>query len=186
MTGQKEVSEKKYPPDVNYRTVLKGLGRASLGLDTAFHLLMAILLITGLIIDLLGPWLGGSLSWIRSIAHGYLGALFILVFIVYVAYVAYSKRMRTVLTATNYVDFLFYIVLIITGMTIASVNSPWIDLIPGLFDALSPIAPYAPAIHTVVTYIWIVFATVFPGGILHGIASVYLISHLRKKSKTRR
>ena len=185
MTGNKEVSKKKYPPEVNYRTVLKGLGRASLGLDTAFHLLMGILLITGLVIDLLGPWLGGWLSSVRTIAHGYLGALFILVFIIYIAYVAYSKKMRTTLSTTNYVDFLLYIVLIITGVTTASVNSPWIDIVPGLFETLSPLAPYAPAIHVVITYIWIVFATVFPGGILHGIASVYLISHLRKKPKTK-
>ena len=182
MTGQKEVSEKKYPPDVNYRTVMKGLVR----LDPFFHLLMAILLITGLMIDLLGPWLGGWLWSIRTIAHGYLGALFILVFIVYIAQVIYSKKMRTVLTATNYVDFLFYIILIITGITTASANKPWIDVIPGLFNALSPIASYTPAIHTAVTYVWIVFPTVFPGGILHGIASVYLISHLKKKSKMER
>jgi len=182
LTRKKEVAEKKYPPEVNYSTVLKGLIR----MDIGFHLLMAILLITGLIIDLLGPWLGGWLSSIRSIAHGYVGTLFIIVFIIYIISVAASKRMRIVLTATNWVDFLFYIVLIITGVTIASVNRPWIDVIPGLSDALSPIAPFAPAIHVALTYLWIVFSTVLPGGILHGLASVYLISRLKKRSRTER
>jgi hypothetical protein len=147
---------------------------------------MAILLITGLIIDLLGPWLGGWLSSIRSIAHGYIGALFVLVFIVYIIKVAISKKMRTVLTATNYIDFLLYIILIITGIAIASPNKPWIDLVPGLSDVLSPIALYAPMIHVITTYVWIVFAIIFPGGILHGLASVYLISHLKKKYKTKK
>ncbi|UCE15909.1 MAG: hypothetical protein JSV12_08645 [Candidatus Bathyarchaeota archaeon] len=185
MTGDKKVPKKKYPPEMNYSIVLKGMGRTS-PIDVTFHLLMAILLITGLIIDLLGPWLGGWLSSIRSIAHGYVGALFVLVFIVYLIKVAYSKKMRTVLTVTNYVDFLFYIILTVTGITMASVNWPWINLVPELADALSSIAVYAPAVHVALTYVWIVFSTVFPGGILHGLASVYLISHLKKKYKNRR
>jgi hypothetical protein len=181
----KEVPEKKYPPEVNYSTVLKGMARTS-PLDIAFHLLMAILLITGLIIDLLGPWLGGWLSSIRSIAHGYLGALFVLVFIVYLIVMVFSKKMRMVLTVTNYVDFLLYIILIITGIAIASPNKPWVDLLPGLSVTLSPIAQVAPAVHAVTTYVWILFAIIFPGGILHGLASMYLISYLKKKQKTMR
>ena len=186
MAGEKQVSEKKYPPEVNYSMVLKGLARASLGLDLVFHLLMAILLITGLIIDLLGPWLSGWLFGIRSVAHGYVGALFIFVFAVYLVYIAYSKKMRMVFTGTNYVDFLFYILLIITGMTLASANRPWIDIVVQLSDALSVISPFAPALHVLLTYVWILFSLTFPGGILHGFASVYLISRLRKKSKTKR
>lgn len=181
----RQVPKKKYPPEVNYSTVLKGMTRVSV-LDTVFHTLMAILLITGLIIDLLGPWLGGWLHPIRQIAHGYIGAIFVLVFAAYLGSTLGVKRTRTVFTATNYVDFLFYIVLIITGVTIASVNKPWSDWFPGLVNVLSPIAPLAPALHVVVTYIWIVFSTVFPGGILHGLASVYLISHLKRKKKTTR
>jgi NADH:ubiquinone oxidoreductase subunit 6 (subunit J) len=144
---------------------------------------MAVLLITGLIIDLLGPWLGGWLLALRSIAHGYLGAVFVLVFAVYIGSVLGSKKMRTVLTVTNYVDFVFYIILIITGITIASPNKPWVDLFPGLSNALSSITWIAPAIHVATTYIWILFSTVAPGGILHGLASVYLISHLKKKRR---
>lgn len=185
MAGEREVPKKKYPPEVNYSKVLKGMIRTS-PLDTTFHILMAILLITGLIIDLLGPWLGGWLSSIRSIAHGYIGALFVLVFILYLIAVAVSKAMRTVLTATNYIDFLLYIILIITGITIASPNKPWVDLVPGLADALSPIVPYAPMIHATTTYVWLLFAIIFPGGMLHGLASVYLISLLKKKSKTKK
>ena len=180
-----DVEEKKYPPEVNYSTVLKGLVRVS-WLDAAFHTLMAVLLITGLIIDLLGPWLGGWLLALRSIAHGYLGAVFVLVFAVYIGSVLGSKKMRTVLTVTNYVDFVFYIILIITGITIASPNKPWVDWFPGLVNVLSPMIWIAPTIHVMMTYIWIVFSTVFPGGILHGLASVYLISHLKKRFKIER
>ncbi len=185
LAGEREVQKKKYPPEVNYSTVLKGMARESL-VDIGFHTLMAILVITGLIIDLLGPWLGGWLASIRSIAHGYIGALFVLVFIVYIIKIAISKKMRTVLTVTNYIDFLLYIILIITGITIASPNRPWIDLVPGLAEALAPIALYAPMIHVTTTYVWIVFAIIFPGGILHGLASVYIISHLKKKYKTKK
>jgi hypothetical protein len=185
LAGEREVPKKKYPPEVNKSTVLKGMIRTS-PLDTIFHALMAILLITGLIIDLLGPWLGGWLFAIRSIAHGYIGALFVVVFILYLIGVAVSKGMRMVLTATNYVDFLLYIILIITGITIASPNKPWIDLVPGLAEALAPLALYAPMIHVTTTYVWIVFAIIFPGGILHGLASVYIISHLKKKYKTKK
>ncbi len=244
MTTEREVPEKKYPPEVKYSKVLKGIAGTSL-VSSAFHHLMGILLITGLIIDLLGPWVGEWISSIRSIAqsyvgayfngyvgtlfvvifivylayrglyaqrtktavaatlfvdflfyialvvtglfaHGYVGSLYILVFIIYVLSIGVFKRVRMVFTVTNYVDFLFYFVLIITGMTMSSAVKPWVDLFPGLFDVLSPIAPYGPAIHVVATYVWIVFSTVFPGGILHGIASVYLISHLKKRSKAER
>lgn len=180
----KQVPKKKYPPEVNYYTVLKGMKRVS-WLDIGFHSLMAILLITGLIIDLLGPWLGGWLQQIRSVAHGYIGAIFVLVFAAYVGSVVGVKRVRTVLTVTNYVDFLLYIILIVSGITIASVNRPWIDWFPGLANALSPMVQYAPTIHVLTTYTWIVFSVVFPGGLLHGLASVYLISLLKKKARTK-
>lgn len=182
MAEHKEVPEREYPPKVDYSAVVKGMRRVSV-IDLAFHVLMATLLITGVVIDLLGPLLGGWLLLIRSVVHGYLGALFVVVFVVYGAHVAYSKKMRTVLTATNYVDFLFYIILIITGVTLASANTPWIEFIPQLRGILSPIAPLAPAIHVAATYVWILFSLVFPGGLLHGLASVYLISHLKKRFK---
>ena len=181
----KQVAKKKYPPETDYSTVLKGLARVS-WLDTGFHTLMAILLITGLVIDLLGPLLGGWLLLIRSMAHGYIGAIFVLVFAAYIGSVLGSRKMRTVLTVTNYVDFVFYIILIMTGITIASPNKPWIDWFPSLANVLSPIVWIAPTLHVATTYVWIVFSTVFPGGILHGLATVYLISHLKKKSKTER
>lgn len=182
MAKQKEVPEKKYPPEVTYTKVVKGMARTSI-LDLGFHTLMAILLITGLMIDLLGPWLGGWLLLIRSWIHGYLGALFVIVFILYLAKIAISRKMRTVLTATNYVDFIFYVILIITGITTASLNKPWVDLLPWLPGVVSPIARLAPSIHVLITYIWILFSTIFPGGILHGLASAYLISHLKKRFK---
>ncbi len=242
MTG-KQVPERKYPPEIDYSTVTKGIVGTSL-ISSAFHHLMAILLITGLITDLLGPWVG---QWISStqlvaqqyvgalfnnlagalfiivfilyiayrgiyaqarapisatlfidlffyiamvsiglLAHGFVGALFILVFIIYlIKIVAYNKE-RMVFTVTNYVDFLLYFILIISGMTMSSVSKPWVDLFPWLFDVLSPMALYGPAIHILITYVWIVFSAVFPGGIIHGIASAYLVSHLKKKSSAER
>ena len=182
MPREREVPRKKYPPEMSYTKVMKEMMR----LDLGFHALMAILLVTGLVIDLLGPWLGGWLYSVRSIAHGYVGALYILVFIVYFISAVFSKRFRMVLTVTNYVDFLFYIILIISGVTIASQNRPWIDLLPGLSAALSPIARNAPMLHTTTTYVWIVFSTIFPGGFLHGLACVYLFPYLKKKYKTMR
>lgn len=181
----REVQEKKYPPEVNYFEVFKGMIRVS-PLGAAFHILMAILLITGLMIDLLGPWLGGWLHPIRSIAHGYVGAIFVLVFAAYMGKVLSKKSMRMVLTAANYADFVFCIILIITGITMSSVNAPWIDWFPELAEALFPLASYAPAVHVITTYIWIAFSVVFQGGMLHGLASLYLISHLKKKQKIKR
>lgn len=184
MTNQKEVQRKKYPPKVDFTAVLKGFKYVSL-LDLTFHSLMATLLVTGLIIDLLGPLLGGWLEPIRSIAHGYIGALFVLVFVAYIGNVAYSKKMRMVLTSTNYVDFIFYTVLIITGIARASINQPWVDLFPTLVTVFAPVAIYAPQIHVITTYVWIVFSIVFPGGLLHGLASVYLITYLKKRRQGR-
>jgi hypothetical protein len=161
---------------------MKGMARTS-PVDILFHLLMAILLVTGLVIDLLGPWLGGWLLTIRSVAHGYVGVLFILVFIVYIIHIASSKKMRLVLTKTNTVDFVFYIILIVTGVVVAAANAPWIDLFPGLADALLPMAPYAPSLHVTITYVWILISLITPSGILHGLACTYLLKHFRRSKK---
>jgi len=161
---------------------MKGMARTS-PVDILFHLLMAILLVTGLVIDLLGPWLGGWLLTIRSVAHGYVGVLFILVFIVYIIHIASSKKMRLVLTKTNTVDFVFYIILIVTGVVVAAGNAPWIDLIPGLADALLPMAPYAPSLHVTITYVWILISLITPSGLLHGLACTYLLKHFRRSKK---
>ncbi|MEM2922307.1 MAG: hypothetical protein QXF26_08350 [Candidatus Bathyarchaeia archaeon] len=179
MTRLREVKEKKYPPEVNFSTVLKGMWQVS-KLDTAFHSLMAILLVTGLIIDWLGPWLGESLLPVRSIAHGYVGALFIVTFAAYLAKTAYSRKMRTVLTVTNYVDFLFYVVLIVSGVAIAAPNRPWNEVFPNLADVLLPLRRFSPTVHAVTAYVWMVFSLVFPGGLLHGLACTYLMVILKR------
>ena len=75
----KEVKEFEYPPKVTLTGVLNGLWQTS-KLDLLFHSLMAILLITGLAIDLLGGFLGGALAPIRQILHGYLGAVFTIIY----------------------------------------------------------------------------------------------------------
>jgi hypothetical protein len=179
LAEDKQVPNKKYPPDFTVTNITKGMVRTS-PVDFMFHLLMAILLITGLVIDLLGPWLGGSLLTIRSIAHGYVGVLFILVFIVYIVHIASSQKMKMVLTQTNFVDFVFYIILIITGVIVAAANSPWIDIAPWLSEAFSPIGAHPQALHVTITYIWVLISLVTPSGLLHGFACTYLLTHLRR------
>lgn len=174
MTEDKQVPTKKYPPEFTITNITKGMLRTS-RVDFLFHILMAILLVTGLVIDLLGSWLGGGLAIIRSVAHGYVGVLFIFVFIVYIVRIASSKKMKLVLTRTNTIDFVFYVILIVTGVIVAAPNAPWVDLAPGLAEALSPIAPYAPSLHVTLTYIWILVSLITPSGLLHGIACTYLI-----------
>ena len=182
MTEDKQVPTKKYPPDFTVTNITKGMLRTS-RVDFLFHLLMAILLITGLVIDLLGPWLGGSLLTIRSVAHGYVGVLFIFVFIVYIIHIARSQKMKMVLTQTNAVDFVFYIILIVTGVIVAAANAPWINIAPGLAEALSPIGPIAPSLHVTLTYVWVLISLLTPSGLLHGFACTYLITHLRRSKK---
>ena len=179
MPKNKEVQPKKYPPDFTLTNITKGMIRTS-SVDFLFHLLMAILLITGLIIDLLGPWLGGSLLTIRSVAHGYVGVLFIIVFIVYMLRITYSKKMKMVLTQTNFVDFVFYIILIVTGIMVAAANSPWIEIAPWLSEGFSLIGAHPQALHVTLTYIWVLISLVTPSGLLHGFACTYLYTHLRR------
>lgn len=178
--ANRDIKEFEYPPKVNYTNMLKGMWRVSKA-DMAFHGSMTILLITGLTIDLLGPYLGGSLSWVRSIGHGYVGVFLILVFIPYLVKVIINKEMRLLFTAVNYLDFLLYIILIVTGISIAAPNKPWIDLLPWLPGALQPIAQNASTLHTLVTYVWLVTSIAFPGGFLHGIACTDLVTHLRNR-----
>lgn len=186
MAEDKEVPTKKYPPEFTVTSITKGMVRTS-RVDFLFHLLMGILLITGLIIDLLGPWLGGTLLTIRSVAHGYVGTLFILVFIVYIVRIASSKKMKMVLTKTNAVDFVFYIILIITGTMVAAANAPWATIIPGLSEAISPMGSFPQAIHVTLTYIWILISLITPSGLLHGFACTYLLTYFRReKNKEKR
>ena len=72
-----------------------------------------------------------------------------------------------------------------TGVAIASVNQIWVNTFPWLSSGLSSLRPYAPAIHSVATYAWLLFSVIFPGGFLHGIAAGYLISIQKDKKKTR-
>jgi hypothetical protein len=171
----KEVKEFDYPPKVTLTGVLKGLWQTS-KLDLLFHSLMAILLITGLVIDLLGGFLGGALAPIRQILHGYLGAVFTIIYPFYLIKILVTRKTRMLMTGINYLDFLLYTVLIVTGVTIASANQIWVDTLPWLTEALSGLRQYAPAIHTVTTYVWLLVSTLLPGGFLHGIATAYLIS----------
>ena len=88
-----------------------------------------------------------------------------------------------VLTQTNAVDFVFYIILIVTGVIVAAANAPWINIAPGLAEALSPIGPIAPSLHVTLTYVWVLISLLTPSGLLHGFACTYLITHLRRSKK---
>ena len=182
MTEDKQVPTKKYPPEFNITNIVKGMAITS-PVDILFHLLMGILAVTGLIIDLLGPWLGGWLLTIRSVAHGYVGVLFILVFIIYIIHIASSKKMRLVLTKTNTIDFVFYIILIITGVIVASANAPWIDLIPAFGEVFVPMGAFPQSLHVALTYIWILISLITPSGVLHGFACTYLLKYFRRPKK---
>ncbi|MCW3986809.1 MAG: hypothetical protein NWE87_00670 [Candidatus Bathyarchaeota archaeon] len=175
MSKTKEVKEFEYPPKVTFGGVLKGLWQTS-KLDVLFHSLMAILLVTGLAIDLLGFVLGGALAPVRQILHGYLGAIFTIIYPFYIIKIFSTRKMRMLMTGINYLDFLLYTVLIVTGVTVASTNQIWVDNLPWLADALSSLRQYAPSIHTITTYVWLLISTLLPGGFLHGIATIYLAS----------
>lgn len=175
LSKTKDVKEFEYPPKVTTADCLKGLWQTS-KLDMIFHSLMAILLITGLAIDLLGVFLGGALAPIRQILHGYIGTVFTIIYPFYLIKILATRKIRMLMTGINYLDFLLYTVLIITGVTIASTNQIWMDNLPWLAEALSGLRQYAPAIHTTLTYVWLLISTLLPGGFLHGIASTYLHS----------
>ena len=179
----KDVKEFKYPSKVTKLGVLKGWWQTS-KISMLFHLLMAILLISGLVIDLLGFFLGGLLTPIRSIIHGYLGTALVIVLPIYFVQVIATRKTRMLMTASNYINFVLYALLILTGVTIASVNQIWVDTLPWLSSSLSDLRPYAPAIHTIATYAWLLFSALFPGGFLHGIAVSYLISIQKDKKYT--
>ena len=175
LSKSKDVTEFEYPPKATAADCLKGLWQTS-KLDMIFHTLMAILLITGLAIDLLGAFLGGALAPIRQILHGYLGTVFTIIYPFYLIKILATRKIRMLMTGINYLDFLLYTVLIVTGVTIASTNQIWVDTLPGLADTLSGLRQYAPAIHTITTYVWLLISTLLPGGFLHGIATAYLHS----------
>lgn len=175
MSKTKDVKEFEYPPRATTADCLKGLWQTS-KLDLLFHSLMATLLITGLVIDLLGSFLGGALAPVRQILHGYIGTIFTLVFPFYLIKLLVTRKIRMLMTGINYLDFLLYTILIVSGVTVASANQIWVDAMPWLTEALSGFRQYAPATHTVTTYVWLLASTLLPGGFLHGIASMYLHS----------
>ena len=89
----KDVKDFEYPTKVTTTRTIVGLWQTS-KVSTIFHLLMAILLISGLVIDLLGAFLGGYLSSIRSIVHGYIGTIFVIIYPIYLVKVIITRKMR--------------------------------------------------------------------------------------------
>lgn len=169
----RNIKEFTYPTKVTLAEVLRGMWRTSKA-DVTFHSLMAILLISGLAMDLVGGLLGGSLSSTRVI-HGYLGAAFVFAFIIYLAKVLVSKKTRMLMTPVNFLDFALYLVLIITGIVVSAPSYPWSVYLPSLATLVYPMAPIASVLHTIMTYVFLLVSILLPGGFLHGIATAYLI-----------
>jgi hypothetical protein len=176
----RNIEELHYPTRVTLAEVLRGMWRAS-KIDVTFHGLMAILLVSGLLIDLLGKTLGGNLATTR-VLHGYLGAVFILVYIAYIIKILSTKRIRMLMTAVNYADFILYTLLILTGIVVSSLSYPWSVYLPTLQTLVYPVASVASTLHTITTYVFLVVSIFLPGGFLHGIATGYLIM-LKGKSE---
>ena len=169
----RDVEEFSYPSKVTLGGVLKGMWGTS-KMDVFFHGLMAVLLVTGLLIDLVGPLLGGSLASSRLI-HGYLGAVYVVAFVAYLTKILVTKKTRMLMTGVNYFDFAAYLVLIVSGIVVSAPSYPWNVYIPGLAVMVYPFAPIASALHTITTYLFMLVSILVPGGFLHGIASAYLI-----------
>lgn len=183
MPRKKDVKEFEYPSKVTKSGAIKGLWQAS-KISTIFHLLMTVLTISGLLIDLLGDVLGGSLFTVRQVFHGYVGVVFVVILPIYLIQIIATKKTRMLMTTTNYVNFILYLILLVSGISIASANKPWIDAIPWLFNSLSSIRQITPMLHTFTTYLWLLISLIAPGGFLHGIATAYLISINKRKNKT--
>ncbi len=181
MARHKNVEELEYPTKVTFKRALKGLWQIS-KTDMFFHGLMAILLITGLMMDLLGAFLGELLLPVRRHIHGGIGAIFVIVFPVYVAKMVRSKKMRLLLTAVNLIDFALYLLLIVSGIAITSDDETWAKLFPWLGTALASFQ-LASKIHAVTVYAWLLISIIFPGGFLHGAGTAYLIWLQRKREK---
>ena len=174
----RDVKNFEYPPKASTAVALKGLWQTS-KLDFLFHGLMAVLLVTGLVIVLLGAYIGGSLLLVRRITHGYIGVALVVLYPFYLVKLLAQKKSRMLMTAINYIDFVIYAVLILTGIAIASVNQPWIDVMPWLASSLGVIRVNSTVIHTVTTYVFLLVSILLPGGFLHGIATMFLNTEKR-------
>lgn len=133
-----------------------------------FHLSMGLQLMTGVIMDLAGLWIGTHL--LRQI-HAFAGAFFAIMFVVYVCIIAINKNFRALREPINYIEMVFYAGLIFFGLTMS---------FPGQLPFLIPITPF----HcTLLTYGWIVVSVLGGGGIIQGLAGIYfLIARARSKN----
>lgn len=133
-----------------------------------FHTTMALLLVSGLVIEFLGFWIG---TYTFRVFHGYTGMLFFIIFVIYLGIIAINKDFRDLREPINYVEIGFYALLTIFGAAIK---------FPTLLPFLNPISPF----HcTVLTYGWLAVSVVGGGGIVQGLSSIYFII-LRARSHT--
>jgi hypothetical protein len=156
---RREVEDFKYPVKAGSLQALATMFKPMPFL-LLFHISMGLQLISGLIMDLAAPWIGGPL--LRQF-HGYIGAFFTIMFIVYVSIIAINKDFRALREPINYVEMVFFAALIIFGFALR---------FPRLLPFLNQITPF----HcNLLTLGWVAVSVLGGGGIIQGLASMYYI-----------
>ena len=163
---RREVKEFKYPVESGPLKALVDMFKP-IPVLLLFHVSMALLLVTGLVMDLLGRWIG---VYSLQVFHGYVGTFFAIMFVVYVGIIVINKDFRALREPINYVEMVFYAALILFGMAIK---------FPALLPFLGPISPFHCSL---LTYGWVVVSVLGGGGIVQGLASMYFI-FARARSK---
>jgi hypothetical protein len=146
-----------------------------------FHISMALLLTTGLVMNLIGPRVlfhTSEYSLLRQF-HGYVGAIFTIMFILYLGIIVMNKNFRALRETINYIESVFYAGFIVSGFSFSTIFNPG-NILPFL-------APYATLVHTLLlTYGWVAASFVGGGGMVQGVASIYfLIERARSRHRIR-
>jgi hypothetical protein len=144
-----------------------------------FHISMALLLTTGLVMNLVGPQVlfhTPEYLLLRQF-HGYIGAIFTITFVLYLGVIVINKNFRALRESINYIEIVFYAGLALSGFSFSSIFNPG-NLLPFL-------APYATLVHTfLLTYGWMAASLLGGGGMVQGVASIYFLIE-RARSRTR-
>jgi hypothetical protein len=172
---RREVKDFKYPVEAGPFKALSIMFKPMPFL-LLFHISMGLQLISGLIMDLAAPWIGGPL--LRQF-HGYVGVFFTIMFIVYVGIIAINKDFRALREPINYVEMVFFAALIIFGFALR---------FPRLLPVLNQITPF----HcNLLTLGWVAVSVLGGGGMIQGLASMYYLitrgrTHVQFRPKVER
>jgi uncharacterized membrane protein (Fun14 family) len=134
-----------------------------------FHFSMGVQLVSGLIMQFVGPWAGTN--FLRFF-HGFVGAFYIITFLLYIGKIAVNEDFRLLREPINYIEILFYLGMIILGLASSS-------FLPGLLPFLGPITSF----HcTLLTFGWIAVSIFGGGSVVQGLSAIFFL-FLRSKSK---